>query len=550
MPDGYVGSTTCFKCHQGISRQFSRTSMGRSLTPVSRSLLETLPTPIIVRDDKLDRYFEVGVKNDKLYQSEYQLDADGKEAFRDTHVLDWIVGSGTNGYGAILDRDDYLFQAPLSFYSKPRAWGPSPGYEFGDYGFNRPILAGCISCHSGRPRPIPATNGKYAEQPFAEMAIGCENCHGPGAAHIHAMETGDTPGNEQTHAIVNPAKLQPELANNICMSCHQTGDIRIFKEGKSYQDFRPGSPLDNTLSILMVPPTRESPPDVDHLQQYYSMTLSKCYRASGARLSCITCHDPHVEPTSEEAPAYFAKKCMTCHTEQSCKLPIKQRQASSPPDNCIACHMPKRDVQVISHSSITSHRILARPGEPFPDEAFQQTTAALRNLIHLDPLPGSKDAPVDPFTLLQAYGELAANKPEYVASYLKVLDQLEQTDPGNALLQAALGRRDLKSGRLQQAVDHLRQAVQIGPPQATYYADLAEATARLGDSEQAISLLRKSIVLDPFNPETQKSLIVGLIHLKQYPDALSAMEHYLEVFPQDTYIRTMLTLAKGGPTKP
>src|SRR5438105_8155777 len=34
--------------------------------------------------------------------------------------------------------------------------------------------------------------------------------------------------------------------------------FRSLKPGKDYKDFRPGTPLDDTLSILMVPPDRKS----------------------------------------------------------------------------------------------------------------------------------------------------------------------------------------------------------------------------------------------------------------------------------------------------
>src|ERR671922_2581768 len=99
------------------------------------------------------------------------------------------------------------------------------------------------------------------------------------------------------------------------------------------------------------------------------MTLSKCYRASGQRLSCIPCHDPHREPSREEAAEYFKKKCLTCHAENSCTLSLNIRQHQPRADDCAGCHMRKRDVQEISHSSMTNHRILARPDEPFPEIA-------------------------------------------------------------------------------------------------------------------------------------------------------------------------------------
>jgi hypothetical protein len=295
---------------------------------------------------------------------------------------------------------------------------------------------------------------------------------------------------------------------------------------------------------MMVPPTRDQPPTADHVEHYYSMTLSQCYRASKGRLSCITCHDPHVEPTREEAPKYFAAKCLTCHTNQSCKLPLDTRMRKDPPNSCIGCHMPKRDIQVISHSSATNHRIVATLDEPFPDVTFQQTTAALPDLIHLDPAPG-KEADAPPLlTLLAAYGELAESKPAYVAPYLKVLGRLEQTQPDDPLVQSALGRKDLTVGDYASAVSHLRRALELGPPVATTYADLADALAHLGQMEEVLPLFEKAIDLDPFNPATRKKQIVRLIELKQYAKAHEALEHYVEIFPQDDFMRRMLARAE------
>lgn len=547
--DGYVGSASCSSCHSDIYRHYMQSSMGKSMSQVTSpsltpAFLQRLSIPSHLFSQQMDRHFDIYARDGKLYQSEYQTGTDNADIFRDTHQIEWLIGAGVNGLGGIVRRDDYLFQAPQSFYSKPKAWGPSPGYEFVDLGFNRPIQAGCIFCHSGRPRPVANTNGKFESPALSELAIGCENCHGPGAAHISAMKSLHAEKNEALH-IVNPARLTPYLADNICMSCHQTGDVRVLKPGKAYQDFRPGEPLDNTLSILMVPPTPSAPPDVDHVEHYYSMTSSKCYRKSAGRLSCITCHNPHIEPTREEAPAYFNGKCLTCHTDHSCKLPLTARQQSKPADNCIGCHMPKRDIGIISHSSATNHRILAQPNEPSPDITFQQTLPSLPDLIHLNPAPGQESAPPPPLTLLEAYGELAANRPEYVAPYLKVLSELEVAQPENALVQAALGRRELKDGNFQAAAGHLQHALQLDSPRATTLADLSEAMAKLNRIEESLVPLEQAINLDPFDPVMQKNLVVRLIQLKQYARAQTALEHYLEVFPQDSFMREMLARAQG-----
>ncbi len=516
--------------------------MGRSMSELTPAAVNSLRLPSSLDNPKLDRHFEVYAQDGKLYESESQHGPDGKEVFNDPHEAQWMIGAGGNGFGVLVRRDDYLFQGPLSFYTRPGRWDLSPGYEFGDYGFNRPILAGCIGCHAGRPRPVPATNGRYEQQPFSQLSIGCENCHGPGAAHIATVKMQKAVPNDDL-GIANPARLAPVLANDICMSCHQMGDVRVFKPGKSYADFRPGTPLDDVLNILMVAPTRESPPDVDHLDHYYSMTLSKCYRASGEKLTCITCHDPHVEPTSEEAPVYFAKKCATCHSKQSCTETAEARAKTTPADNCIACHMPKRDVQTIQHASATNHRIVARVDEGFPDEAFRPTNNAAPGLIQL---ASRKDADMPALSLLQAYGELLESRPEYAGRYEAVLNELERTAPGTALVQSALGRRDLRRGDWDSAIAHLQKAIAIGPPLAIMYADEAEAQQKLGHETDALELESKAIELDPFNPAFQKQEVVMYIHLKRYPEARKALEHYLAIFPQDSFMRKMLQMADGG----
>jgi Flp pilus assembly protein TadD len=127
-----------------------------------------------------------------------------------------------------------------------------------------------------------------------------------------------------------------------------------------------------------------------------------------------------------------------------------------------------------------------------------------------------------------------------------LLDRMAHTEPGSGLVQAALGRRDLLNGKLQEAVDHLQLAVKIGPPQANVYGDLSEALAKLGRTEEALPLLLKAIELDPFNPVLQKTLVLRYIQQKQYASAQVALAHYLEVFPQDSFMRKLLDMAPKG----
>ena len=534
---GYVGSRVCSKCHSSIYESFSRTDMGRSMSEITPALLERMPTSASIFDPKLNRHFELFARDKNLYQREYETKSDGKDAFRETRKVEWIIGSGANGSGGIVKQDEYLFEAPLSFYAKPRRWALSPGYEFGDYGFNRPILPACVSCHSGQPRPIPDGNGRFQEPPFVELAIGCENCHGPGLSHIAAAHMGDPTG-----SIANPAKLSPWLADNICMSCHQTGDARVLQAGKTYRDFRPGTELDDTLSIFLVPFSRESAPKDDLLEHYLSMRLSKCYLKSGGRLGCISCHDPHLQPSQQEAPAYFRLKCLTCHTEKSCAVPLSLRQHKTPPDDCAGCHMPKRNVTVISHSVLTNHRIVAEAEEPFPDVAFHMTTPRLPDLVQLSTNPAKQDAP-QPLTLLQAYGQVMLAHSEYRARYWSVAEQLKATEPNNvqvleALADKAVQNKNAAGSAL--AIRYLQDAILHGATNSADFEELAELLVAANRHAEAADVLRQGMQLAPYDAALYRLSTTIYFALNKMQEACAVAAEGRQRFPQDDAIRALM----------
>ena len=541
---GYVGSRACARCHPSIYESFSRTDMARSMSEITPALLEKIPTSASIFDPKLNRHFEIYARDGSLYQSEYETAADGKDVFRATHKVEWIIGSGANGSGAIVKRDEYLFEAPLSLYAKPRQWSLSPGYEFGDYGFDRPILAGCIACHSGQPRPVLDGNGRFQDPPFIELAIGCENCHGPGEAHIASAEMGSPMG-----SITNPAKLSSWLADNICMSCHQTGDARVLQAGKTYRDFRPGAELDDSLSIFLVPFGRDSAPKDDLLEHYLSMRLSKCYLRSSGRLSCISCHDPHVQPSPSDAPEYFRKKCLACHTEKSCALPLSLRQHKTPPDDCAGCHMPKRNVTAISHSVLTNHRIVAQAEEAFPDVAFHMTTPQFSDLVHLSADPTKPNAP-PLLTQLQAYAQIILAHPEYRARHWSVAQQLKATHADNvyvleALADEAVQRHNPEGAAL--AIRYLQDAIHRGATNPSDFEELTDLLVAAKRLSEAVAVLRQGMVSAPYDAELYRRATKVYFALNEGKAACAVAANGVQRFPQDDEFRTLLNRCGTAP---
>jgi hypothetical protein len=536
--------------------------MGASMRPANTpDELAKVPEPVTIFNADFDRYFRVFRDGNDLYQSEYQTDASGKVIFDTTRKLEYSVGSGMNGFTYLVRRDDRLFEAPLSYYSKPGKWDLSPGYVAADMGFTRPALSGCLACHNGQPNAVPNREAEYHDPPFrfGELALGCEACHGPGSIHIREVARRRTPltrGAIDT-SIVNPAKLTQRLANDVCMNCHQGGHTRVLQPGKDYTDFRPGTPLDHVAAIFKVPLKKEEREEADKAQvlapvrgslempawwKNSSLEMSMCYRASAGQLRCVTCHQVHKYPAESEKAAYYRSKCLTCHTDKSCTAPLAERLAAKPANDCAGCHMPKRPVGGIAHSESTNHRIVRRPGQPLPDIAFEEPQD-IPGLVYLN--RSDPKQPIPALTQLAAYGETMKKDPALGPRYMAMLDELSRSQPDNPIVLAALGRRSLYEKDYDKAAGYLSKALERGSQATTTYLDLGDALSAAGKHEEAAAAYQRGIDISPYAPVLYKSLALEYITLKQYDRAHEIIRRHVELFPEDSFMRGLLVKIEG-----
>ena len=533
----YEGSKACASCHRAIYDKFLRTSMGRSVTPAAATA--TL-LPAVVNLPSLNRRLEVFSRDGQVFQSELETQS-GKRVFSSEHPLKWAIGSGDNGITYAVSRNGYLFEAPLSFYTKTQGWDLSPGHQTSDEGFSRPIAAECVVCHTGRAVPVPGQMNRYAEPPFAEAAIGCENCHGPGQLHVAERKRG--PGRLPDSSIVNPARLAPRLAEDICMMCHQAGQVRALLPGKEYADFRPGTPLINTVAIAELAGTAK---DSALLEHHDSMQLSRCFEAGRGKLSCLTCHDPHEQPASAAAPQYFRAKCLTCHTASSCRLSLEKRNASSPPDNCIGCHMPRRDVGLISHSALTDHTIPRVPGQLRPNSL--PSTGGVPGVRIVNAAAGTPPLPL--LTRLELAGTLRDREPQMESAYMALLAEAERAFPSDPLVLAILGRRALAANH-PDAAEILAKAEKAeadrkGAARESTCIDLGEALRRAGRAAEAVAALERGQTAFPWSKDVRKRLVLALIQAKDYAKAGVALKAYVAEFPEDSFLRGLLNQLESG----
>ncbi len=547
----YVGSKTCAGCHPDVAARYAKTGMARSIVSGDNfTLAAQAKVPFTLFDRESGEYFDVSRRDGEIFQSQYALDRNNKELFRQTWKISYVIGSGEGGIGFLIERNGYLFEAPLSYYAQSAGWSFSPGYELHNYAFRRPVVAECLGCHSGRPRPIYGTAGLYRDPPFEELAVGCENCHGPGELHVSERRARAPLPRAFDTSIVNPARLSGWMSDNICMKCHQAGDVRIEQPGKHAEDFRPGTRLDTVVEVFKVPLQREAAGQHGVLlEHYYSMTMSKCYRLSSGALHCTSCHEPHTQLTEAAAVTYYRSRCLVCHTSLPCKLDASERQKTTPPDACTACHMPKRDVLTIAHAALTEHRIVTGPEEPLPDDAWRSADS-VSGLVRVTAQPNDRSTAVPDIVLFQAYAKLIhEGYDEFRPRMDAILARLSRAPPDDARVLSALARREVESGTpnsYELAAKYLTRAVKTEHAAADDFLLLAQLDSRANKHVEAIQTLRTGMRANPYVPEITDAIAAEYVKLGDYSNSLEVIRRGLSLFPDDKILRALMNQVQSA----
>jgi hypothetical protein len=546
----FVGSEACAPCHLKIYKDYMRTPHGQAATlPSQRPELRDLPAAgVTICEQDSQHCFRVFRENGEYFMSEFAPGPNGTEVSKETERIFFALGEPMAGVGYGIRRGNYLFEAPLSYYAGsqdqyPKGWGLSPGYEKDPLGFVRPLVGSCMYCHVGRELVIDDANNLYKDPPIAELKVGCENCHGPGGLHVDEQLKHLPISGRIDTSIVNPAHLSPRLSDDMCMYCHEFGEARIPQPGKKFEDFLPGTPLLNTMTIFKSRPIM----GWNMMEWSDEMAQSKCYLASGGRLNCNSCHDGHFTPTAQQAPAFYRGKCLNCHQEKSCRETLEKRNSTNPPDNCASCHMPKHVAPrfVMLGTQGTSHRIVKYEGEPLPEGTQQESPDPATGLILVDKTQDSPKTTLSPLVLLQAYQSVLARSPgrtDISTRYDALLDRLAKSDPKNVLVLSALAKRELRKGTSEgnlAATDYLSKAVEASSKSPQDYLFLAELLYRSGQRLQAIRILKRAVSLFPYIPTGYENLSICYLSIGDQANAKQIVKIGLGIFPSDPNLQAM-----------
>lgn len=465
----YVGNDACASCHADEYESYLASAHAAALR-----LTDAEREPVDVRfyHEPSRRWYQVYRQEGQLRHRESIRDAAGREVVLQDEPLRWTIGSGRFSLSYLIADGDFMIESPVTWYSARQRWEMSPGYDEALHeGFERLADQGCLMCHAGRITP---RNGNQFQPVIHQTSIGCESCHGPGSLHVE-RRSGTAAAAERDWTIVNPRDLDRQLAESVCANCHLRGEATSYLRGRTLNDFRPGFSLTDVRIDYGVKAHNEKMEVVGHMEQ---MRMSRCYTQS-QNLTCLTCHNPHEQPSPEARLDYYRASCLQCHSSAACGLTLAERHQTDRTDNCVACHMPQTETD-IPHFAFTHHRIgIHRPGSD-TDSPAPADARAPRELVPYRLPPGLPPAERDR-ALGLAYLEYAAKHQAAYGYYLQAAREhlLSGAKDGEAL--AALAVIDF----------------QIGRPAAAEWADLALQDQNLSARSRVNALVvRASLALD------------------------------------------------------
>jgi len=514
-----AASRDCAPCHKAIYDTYEQTPMAQSSGPAGAGLIrETFDHAAFDHAPTGFRYRISQARGDLMLEV---AKADG--SLRGRKSMPYFVGSGATARSYLLVDDGYLYQSPVAWYAAGKKWGLAPNYETYGYPFlTRPVMPACLSCHASSLTAVPGTQNRYATPPFAEAGISCERCHGAGERHIQKMQSGDVSGDR---AIVNPANLPADRRDSVCAQCHLSGEVRVMKPGGDWQSYTPGHRLTDSQTVFVRAGTTPGVRVTSHVEK---LALSACKRASGDRLWCGYCHDPHSLPKPADRAAFFRGKCQSCHESKPCTATHAARAARQ--DDCAACHMPKSTAADAQHVVYTDHSIPRRPRK-------ETVVAASADLVPF------AQAAADPRDLALAYAIVASrtSKPADQNRAIALLEPVERHSPEDVEVLLYLAELYRNTSRPDAAIPLYRRAMQLDKTQVTASVGLGGILMERGDFAGAISLWQDALARNgglPFvrvnlamaqwrsgDPEGAESTLRKAIELSPaFPPALELME--------------------------
>jgi DmsE family decaheme c-type cytochrome len=239
----------------------------------------------------------------------------------------------------------------------------------------------CKGCHAdlydkgfaGTPHVALTKGGKH----------GCEDCHGPGSAHVDG-------GGDKTK-IFSFAGVRPETITQRCMSCHEANPEQ--------REFMRSTHNENGISCLSCHSVHNSKLEYQlvqkqtplcfscHLEQKADFQKPFHHRVEEGLIKCGDCHNPHGALRNRQLRSSPTQDmvCFKCHSDK--RGPFVFEHVPVKAEGCQTCHTAHGSAYPrmlltgrINSLCLQCHVII--PVGPHPQNAIRQDCILCHNAIH------------------------------------------------------------------------------------------------------------------------------------------------------------------------
>ena len=319
----------------------------------------------------------------------------------------------------------------------------------------------CLSCHAS----VVAWRDDRLDPQASTFGVSCERCHGPGSAHIAAVEK-----NESDLKIYNSGRLSAYEQVLFCTQCHRK-------------------------------PADLSPRDVLNMDSEVArhagagLMLSACFRQSPAEttISCQDCHNPHTN--AEDSVHHYNQSCLRCHED------IAKSHTSAvvtTDSDCVGCHMQKIK-SPMGWMEFTNHWI-RNPDQPVPRGTSEEPViyALLEKAYRAHLLDPNVDTDRKSMTATSLAEILFVT--DRMSDGMRQIEDAIELNPDNPLPYERLAGIYRMLGRNKDAIEAYDQAIRIKPTNATLRFSRGRLLADEGKGAEALADLKIALPLS--RPET------------------------------------------------
>ncbi|WP_170921126.1 cytochrome c3 family protein [Enhydrobacter aerosaccus] len=379
--DGFVGSSRCAACHPEEHAGWQGTQHAHALQPVSEATVRgNFNDVAFEKDGVVTRFHREGGR--------YLVETIGPDGHPGHFEVKYTLG--------LEPLQQYLIELPggrlqafgIAWDTRPATAGGQrwfdlypaqklgPGDALHWTGLQQTANFMCLDCHvTDLRKGYDAATNAYAST-WSEAGVGCEACHGPGAAHVadphvrlpaqfRARATNIWGGDPAKRPDVPAAGRTAEVET--CARCHarRTQLTDAIQAGQPFGDGFHASLLEHGLY-------RADGQMQDEVFNYGSFLQSRMF-AKG--VSCSDCHDPHTQKLRADGNAV----CGQCH--EPTKYATRTHHFHDPASKageCATCHMPTTTYMIVDPRHDHSFRV------PRPDLAASLDVPDVCATCHAD----------------------------------------------------------------------------------------------------------------------------------------------------------------------